>query len=265
MKTLREHIDFDAMLACAGRRGADGVVTLAQVLGSHKIDAHFVAEYADVADEDVAGQLFAAYPRTVQTISVCDYRDLGERETGSVAGARAGRLMADYLEKYGFQHLMLAGLGSSYGLAWITFYRHDAAKPFTPEDAEWARYLVPGLLYQWQRACRLCVCTELPSKLLPLTSREMQIAILSAQGLLPKTIADRFQLSTSTVREVIQNIRARLGIIGRKMTSDDMERHLALPAPPARNGATIGATISSTVGATIAKRGPESVSPPGYP
>lgn len=237
--TLGEFIRFDALLAGAGVRNADGSVTITQVLGCHNIPPSFISEYPAVAGEDVVGQLFAAYPRIVQTISVDDYRALSERETGSVAGARAGKLIANYLQKHGFEQLMLAGVDNSFGLAWITLYRCAVDGPFDPEDAEWAKHLVPAILYRWQRDCCTRECVELPSRLLPLTTREMQIAIMSAQGLLPKTIADRLDLSTSTVREVIQNIRARLGIIGRKMTSDDLERYVAAPAsknqgPPPR-------------------------------
>lgn len=234
---LREHVQFDSLLAAAGRRNADGSVTISQVLGCHQIPDSFIGDYPSVAGEDVVGQLFAAYPRIVQTIAVEDYKALSERETGSVAGARAGRLIASYLLRYDFTQLMLAGLDSSYGLAWITFYRRAGAPPFDPQDAEWAKYLVPALLHEWQRSACTRECVELPSRLLPLTTREMQIAIMSAQGLLPKTIADRLELSTSTVREVIQNIRARLGIVGRKMTSDDLERYVAAPPPAVRGAA----------------------------
>lgn len=227
---LSEHIRFDALLAGAGRRNADGAVAITQVLGTHEIAPSFITEYPDVAGEDVVGQLFAAYPRIVQTISVDDYRALSERETGSVAGARAGRLIANYLHKHGYAQLMLAGVDNSFGLAWITLYRRDPDAGFGPEDAEWARHLVPALLYRWQRACCPRQSQELPSRLLPLTTREMQIAIMHVQGLLPKTVADRLGLSTSTVREVIQNIRARLGIAGRKMTAEDLERYAAPPA-----------------------------------
>ncbi len=233
---LSEFVRFDALLAGAGKRNADGSVAITQVLGCHNIPDSFISEYPAVAGEDVVGQLFAAYPRIVQTISVDDYRALSERETGSVAGARAGKMIANYLQKHGFEQLMLAGVDNSFGLAWITLYRHDADAPFGPEDAEWAKHLVPALLYRWQRAGCTRQGVELPSRLLPLTTREMQIAIMNAQGLLPKTIADRLDLSTSTVREVIQNIRARLGIIGRKMTADDLERYVAAPA--ARNGSS---------------------------
>ncbi|MES2317296.1 MAG: helix-turn-helix transcriptional regulator [Pseudomonadota bacterium] len=227
--TLRERFAFDALLVGAGTRGVDGSITISDILGCHNIADAFIACYPKVANEDVVGQMFAAYPRIVQTVSVDDYRALAERETGSVAGARAGKVIAGYLEQFGFGHVMLAGLDSSFGLAWVTFYRNIEREPFGPADAEWARYLVPGLLFEWQRMTRVQECVELPSRLLPLTARELQIAIMSAQGLLPKTIADRLDLSTSTVREVIQNIRARLGVIGRKMTSEDLERYVSAP------------------------------------
>lgn len=227
---LSERFHFDALLAGAGRRNPDGAVTITQVLGSHNVASSFISGYPALAGEDVVGQLFAAYPRIVQTVTVQDYLALSERETGSVAGARAGKMVAGYLLAHGFQHLMLAGLDSSFGLAWMTFYRSGDAPAFTPQDAEWAKYLVPALLYEWQRGTCNSACVELPSRLLPLTTREMQIAIMSAQGLLPKTIADRLDLSPWTVREVIQNIRHRLGISGRKMTSDDLERYVAGPS-----------------------------------
>jgi DNA-binding CsgD family transcriptional regulator len=229
VKQLRERIAFDGMLAAAGSLGTDGVITIHRILGSQDIPQSFLECYPDVSGEDVIGQMFGAYPRIVQTVSVDDYRALAGCDTGSVGGARAGKLLSGYLEKYGFGHVMLAGLDSSYGLAWVTFYRNLACPPFSPEDAEWARYLVPALLFAWQRSVLVQECVELPSGLLPLTARELRIAIMSAQGLLPKTIADRLDLSTSTVREVIQNIRTRLGIIGRKMTSEDLERFVTAP------------------------------------
>ncbi len=246
VETLSEHVRFDALLAGAGTRNADGSVAITQVLGCHRIAPAFIEEYPAIAGEDVVGQLFAAYPRIVQTISVEDYRALSERETGSVAGARAGKMIANYLQKHGFEQLMLAGVDNSFGLAWITLYRHAIDDRFGPQDAEWAKHLVPAILYRWQRASCARQGQELPSRLLPLTTREMQIAIMGAQGLLPKTIADRLALSTSTVREVIQNIRARLGIVGRKMTADDLERYVA--APPTRGAIATSASAAQQAG-----------------
>lgn len=226
---LKQHIQFDALLAAAGTRSVDGSVTITEVLGRYNIDQTFIHEYPVIANEDVAGQLFAAYPRIVQTISVADYRDLGKFETGSVAGTKAGRLIAAYLEKYKIQHLMLAGLESSYGLAWMTFYRKDVDSPFDNEDAEWAKYLVPTILFKWQNQTQEKKHIELSTRLLPLTAREMQIAILNVRGMPPKIIADQLALSTYYVQDVIKKIRCRLKIAGRKMTAEDLETYIYTP------------------------------------
>lgn len=229
VRNLKQHIRFDTLLVAAGTRNAGGSVTISEILGRHHIDQTFIDEYPAIADEDVVGQLFAAYPRIVQTISVADYRNLGKIETGNAAGAKAGRLIAAYLEKYGIRHLMLAGLDSSYGLAWMTFYRKDVGNPFDQEDAEWAKYLVPATLFKWQHQTQKKQHTKSSTRLLPLTTREMQIAILNVQGMLPKTIADQLGLSTYYVQDVIKKIRCRLQIAGRKMTVEDLEKYGTTP------------------------------------
>lgn len=232
---LSKKIQFDALIAGAGVREDDGTVKISSVLGCHGVSSAFIDGYPVIAHEDVVGQLFAAYPRIVQVISVEDYRKLGKTEEKngevsceeSIPGVRGRKRIADYLENNGIRHLMLAGLDSSFGLAWITFYRKDPDKPFTAMDAEWARYLVPAILYKWQH----CVqepnpdSVELPTQLLPLSAREMQVAILDLEGIRTKVIADRLQLSESYVQTVIKNIRARLGICGRKMTVQDLESY----------------------------------------
>ncbi len=231
---LEAHIQFDALIAGAGIREEDGAVTISKVLGCHGVSQAFIDGYPAIAHEDVVGQLFAAYPRIVQVISVEDYRNLGKAEgkktdpawEESVPGARGRKRIADYLGSNGIRHLMLAGLDSSFGLAWITFYRKDD-KPFTAMDAEWAKYLVPSILYKWQQCMQgpHAKSMELPTRLLPLTAREMQVAILDLEGIRAKVIADRLQLSESYVQTIIKNIRTRLGICGRKMTLQDLESY----------------------------------------
>ena len=232
---LGEKIQFDALIVGAGVREENGAVRISEVLGCHGVSPTFIDGYPAIADEDVVGQLFAAYPRVVQVISVEDYRNLGKAEgkkadavcEESIPGARGRKRIADYLESNGIRHLMLAGLDSSFGLAWITFYRKAYDKPFTATDAEWARYLVPAILYKWQSIVQELNPDnlELPTRLLPLTAREMQVAILDLEGIRTKVIADRLQLSESYVQTVIKNIRARLGICGRKMTAQDLESY----------------------------------------
>lgn len=232
---LGEKIQFDALIVGAGVREENGAVRISAVMGCHGVSPTFIDGYPAIADEDVVGQLFAAYPRVVQVISVEDYRNLGKADgkkadaasEESIPGARGRKRIADYLESNGIRHLMLAGLDSSFGLAWITFYRKAYDKPFTAMDAEWARYLVPAILYKWQSLVQEPKPDnlELPTRLLPLTAREMQVAILDLDGIRTKVIADRLQLSESYVQTVIKNIRARLGICGRKMTVQDLESY----------------------------------------
>lgn len=232
---LGEQIRFDALVVGSGVREEDGSVTISEILGCHGVSPAFIEGYPAIAHEDVVGQLFAAYPRVVQVISVEDYRTLGKAEgkgaaaacEESIPGARGRKRIADYLDSNGIKHLMLAGLDSSLGLAWITFYRKDHGQPFTALDAEWARYLVPAILYKWQRRTREPSPNnvELTTRLLPLTAREMQVAILDLEGIRTKAIADRLQLSESYVQTVIKHIRARLGICGRKMTAQDLESY----------------------------------------
>lgn len=225
VSSLGTHVHFDALLAAEGTRGADGSVSITDLIGRHNIDPAFIDNYPNVAKEDVVGQLFAACPRIVQTISVADYRDLGKRESDYAPGARGGKLIGDYLERFGIRHLMLAGLESSFGLAWMTIYRTGLDDPFSHQDAEWARYLVPAILFQWQHQTKAKKHVGISTRLLPLTPREMQIAVLNVQGLHPKEISKRLTVSTYYIQDVIKNVRRRLKIAARKMTMDDLERY----------------------------------------
>jgi hypothetical protein len=140
-QTLRQSIGFDALLIGTGSSNEDGSVSIRETQLVN-LPPEFVAEYPNVSAADVVAQVFAALPHTVQVVSIRDYRAL-----------KADHLIADYLEKYDIEHFMLTGIHSSYGLAWTTIYRfrHGAfAEPFNGDDAEAAKYIVPGVLYQWQ-------------------------------------------------------------------------------------------------------------------
>src|SRR5205814_1621068 len=127
-----------------------GTVAIQQVLININIPEGFVDAYPAVAHNDIVGQRFAANPNIVQVVSVADYRSLTSNVIGGVSGTRAANVIADYLERFRIAHLMLAGLESSFGLAWITFYRKAPNLPFDAQDAECARYRVPEILYKWQ-------------------------------------------------------------------------------------------------------------------
>ncbi|RFB79635.1 LuxR family transcriptional regulator [Methylovirgula sp. 4M-Z18] len=224
--SFRDAIHYDSLIVGAGDRQSDGTIRIGSETRLYNIDPQFVIDYGSLAQHDVIGQLFAMYPHIVQVVAVEKYRQLRtDSEGGHVCGISSGRKIADYLLRYGFHHLLLAGLESSYGLAWTTLYRKNKNDPFTAEESERAKYLVPTLLYRWQSrwAVRRAELS-LPATLLPLTAREVQIAALKANGLLSKNIADRLNLETSTVEDTLKKIKRRLHVVGRKLCAEDLQK-----------------------------------------
>jgi hypothetical protein len=216
-QTLRQSIGFDALLIGTGTSNEDGSVSISQTQLVN-LPPEFVEEYPNVSSADVVAQVFAALPHTVQVVSIRDYREL-----------KADHPIADYLEKYDIEHLMLTGIHSSYGLAWITIYRfrHGAfAEPFNSDDAEAAKYTVPGVLYQWQ--CRTQpkreVASDISATLAPLERDELQIVLLKLQGMLNKTIQDKLHVKEDRVKDVLKKARLWLGVSGRKLTPQDLEK-----------------------------------------
>jgi DNA-binding CsgD family transcriptional regulator len=216
-QTLRRSIQFDALLIGTGTSNQDGSVSIGDTQRVN-LPAEFVDEYPDVSSADVVAQVFAALPHTVQVVSISDYRRL-----------RPDHPIADYLEKYDIEHLMLTGIHSSYGLAWITLYRfrHGAcAGSFSNDDAEAAKYAVPGVLYQWQCLTqpRREASGEMSAALAPLERDELQIVLLKLQGMLNKTIQDKLQVKEDRVKDVLKKARHWLGVSGRKLTPQDLEK-----------------------------------------
>lgn len=213
VERLNSRLRFDAVLVGTGVRSAGGRVDIEAVVRLQGLPPAFVADYAQVANADVVGRLFVERPDLVQTVCVSDYPR---------TPTRAGGLVAAYLNRYGIRHLLLAGLESSFGLAWMTFYRLQNDQRFDPADAEFAQYEVPAVLYRWQCANRTRVRNAATHGLLPLAPREMQVAMLNARGQAPKDIARQLGLSVHYVRDLIQGCRVKLGIAGRRMTLDDL-------------------------------------------
>jgi hypothetical protein len=216
-KTLQRSIRFDALLVGTGFTNEDGSISITETQLIN-LPPEFVAEYPNVSATDVVAQVFAALPHTVQVVSVADYRAL-----------KPDHPIADYLEKYDIEHFMLTGIDSSYGLAWVTIYRfrHGAsAEPFNRDDAEAAKYAVPGLLYQWQRRTQVKRggVGEISTALAPLERDELQIVLLKLQGMLNKTIQDKLNVKEDRVKDVLKKARSWLGVSGRKLTPKDLEK-----------------------------------------
>jgi DNA-binding CsgD family transcriptional regulator len=230
IQAFKGSFDFDSSLIGVGHIDEEtGFVVIENIVHRDNIDEdalkNLVKSYP--AEHDVVGQVFAAFPRAVQVVSRSEYRALhADLESGGTAGVRAGKAMDDYLKVLGFQHVMLAGLESSYGLAWATFYRKNKDNAFSTTDAERARYLVPWKLYEWQRQTQQKRSDKLPTRLLPFTVHELQIILLVLRGFSAREISDRFGPTQGSIQQIVKNLRSRLKIRGRrKLTVADVEMY----------------------------------------
>jgi DNA-binding CsgD family transcriptional regulator len=213
VQRARQIIPFDALVVGSGTRDYEqGHVTISPYHHLENLPSSFVEEYGRVSEDDIVGRLFAAFPHLVQITSVADYEEL--KLMDDAAGIQAGKKIADYLRKYRIEHLLLAGIESSYGLTWATFYRFDPQKRFTEDEAERAKYLLPVLLYDWQTECipKANKAPRPPVWLLPLTPAEMQVTVLFLEGLSYEGIAARSSKTLETVKKLMQNVRVRLGL-----------------------------------------------------
>jgi hypothetical protein len=229
--TLRQAIAFDALLIGTGSAGEDGTVTITETRLVN-LPPEFVTDYPTVSSTDVVAQVFAALPHTVQVVSIRDYRAL-----------KTDHPIADYLQKYGIEHLMLTGINSSYGLAWITLYRFrngPVSQTFSSDDAEAAKYAVPAALYQWQcqTQTKQNESSGISTSLVPLDRDELQIVLLKLQGMLNKTIQDKLHVKEDRVKDVLKKARSWLGVSGRKLTPQDLEKS----AQTTRGGREVGSS-----------------------
>jgi|GEM_PF-6803863 len=152
IEDLERRIPHQGYVWGVGTRQPNGSVNIVRELASWRgLPELFVRNYAKVADQDVVGMLFAAFPKLTFRVSVSDYEGLVDK-LPSMSG------LAEYLRSSEIHHLMLAGLEiPSAGLAWVTLYRRrtedmapgEEPPPFSAEDEACARYVVPYHLYEW--------------------------------------------------------------------------------------------------------------------
>jgi hypothetical protein len=166
MSTLAQRVPFDAYVWGCGSRRKDGSVEIdRQGTFLEGLPDGFLRQYESIAQDDIVGRLFAHFPHKIQAISTDDYKTAG------------GRTVAEYLRSYRIAHLMVAGLESSYGLAWVTLYRFEGsdARAFTAEESELVARAVRYHLYTWQENSGR-TRTEVPPAIAPMTVTEMRIA-----------------------------------------------------------------------------------------
>lgn len=225
VQILHQCISFSACIWATGTRDTSGTIKIAPAPPCYTegLSPSFVTDYSGIAHKDVVGSFFSAFPRTVQRISVSDYR--------SRLGGRPGVEMATYLESIGIGYLMLTGIESRFGVAWITFYRSNATIvgplcPFNNLDAEIAAYSVPHWLYTWQKLengpSELTAAAEYWSmgmvpRLLGLTPTEVTVAALRVRGLSAEKIAralkraGKKKANSNTVGVHVKHIQKKLG------------------------------------------------------
>jgi DNA-binding CsgD family transcriptional regulator len=157
-----------------------------------------LAEFGTVAGLDPVSRRFGDDPRRLQRVQVArDYAAAPLQPVG------------DYLERYRVRHLMLCGAASRQGgLAWLTLYREDHARPFDGRAAALAGFAVPFALL----AGREGGLPEAAEGRGALSPREREVAAAYAAGEGYKGIARNLGLSPATVRSHLLAIFRKLEV-----------------------------------------------------
>lgn len=201
-------IPHTACVFATGDRDGNGIVELDQYYATPILGERFVNDYVDIAGDDVVAQQFSCFP---------DY-PLIRRTKEYQGGGKTGRLVKKALQGK-IDELLITGLDSnSYGLIWVTLYRLPSDdrliyKPFTTQDAEKARYIIPSLLYAWQQSnltskidLDVLAAPETANndrvsiryKVLELSPRDMMVAFRLARGYPYSRIAEELKLTKDT-------------------------------------------------------------------
>lgn len=197
LQWLSSGVEFDGWVWGAGRRLADGSVAIDTARLEGRANT-LLAEFGEVAALDPVSRRFADEPRQLQ--NVCVERDYA---SGNL------RPVGDYLRRHRIGQLMLCGVTHPRwgGLSWLTLYREDAARPFTPEEALFAEFALPFILLA--EAAR----GPAPGRDIEgLTRRELQVASAYASGGDYKSVARSMGLAPATVRSHLQKVFHKLDV-----------------------------------------------------
>lgn len=152
LQYLVSRIDYDHYVWGAGKAEPDGSLLIDELLSTCSFSTPgFIRGYnTDYASQDVIGRLHMARPELVLVWSAVG-PSMSPRKPYSA------RHMASYLDSdRHIEHLLLVGMHTSRGRAWLTLYRTGSAhrqefkKPFTRGEVEFARHAVPFFLLGWQ-------------------------------------------------------------------------------------------------------------------
>ncbi|MEY8877268.1 MAG: hypothetical protein AB9M60_12215 [Leptothrix sp. (in: b-proteobacteria)] len=206
VRRVRQAIPFQAHILGLGQRDARGGFEPLRC-SCTGMPQRFLHDYAQVAREDVAAHLFCSNPTSVLAIDVAQtYPRLPSR----ASGARMGR----YLRSHHVSQILLAGVESSHGIAWMTLYRlatepDQPPPPFSADEAEAASYIVRAGLYEWQ--ARIGLPRRQPVaperfEVIRLTPKVLDVALRLARGYAEKEIAKELGRQAGTVRNQVVEV-----------------------------------------------------------
>jgi DNA-binding CsgD family transcriptional regulator len=196
------------------------------------VPREFIENYGQIALRDAAAQLFLSNATSVLNISTLDDYPFNNNTSAAAVGT--------YLRKRSIAQLLLSGIDSSHGIAWITLYKTDDrirellditasdedkemqvrkewssknknAKPrFTTMQCEFASYIIRAGLYDWQLACKRPVERELDTdryKMIDLSPIELDVAVRAARSYVVKEISGELKISEYTVNKHLAAMR----------------------------------------------------------
>jgi DNA-binding CsgD family transcriptional regulator len=230
-----KQLNADALFSATGGKDDHGAATIGETLASIKIPEGFSEGYRPLAPHDVVGMLFSADPRIAERLSASQYSDIPATADSHADLDKRLEIQA-YLRGAGFEHLVLAGLHSTLcGVAWVVAYRGPMGQPFSEEELEIARYVVPSLLFKFLREGNVKktdadaqAAPAATGALVPLDPQRLRVAILEAQGFGASKIAAQISRGEKTVNNLLTDIRERLGVESRRTTLRDLEHYAGI-------------------------------------
>lgn len=220
MDKLKDVAKSDAYIVGIGHRNEFGEV-VADRCHCHGVDREFIDNYSQIAAKDSAAQLFLSNATSVLSIST-----LEDYPFNATNAADVGR----YLRKRRVAHLLLSGVDSSRGIAWLTLYKLNdqtlefldielpneykvterakriasQLKGFTPDECEKASYIIRAGLFEWQLACDFKQMRPPYAdryKMIRLSPVELDVAVRVARGYSKKQMRDELKIGNDTINK----------------------------------------------------------------
>ncbi len=264
-KLLMDELKATALLAYTGKRETYLWIKPGVALAMIGVEDDFVTTYFEKhAQHDVVGILFNADPRIVERVSAAQYTEF-PLYVQPPSDLEERKRIQEYLRDNDFEHLLLAGLDSQlYGPAWAVAYRKKDQEPFSDADADLARYLVPNVLHRVLReraaadsspVARLGASRDM----LPLTPKELRVAVLQALGFGPSRSEKELSLigvkaSTGVIGNMLTTIKKILQVETPRITMNDLETYQHRPPPQEDTNRPCTAAASATPSAADLSR-----------